>query len=83
MAAIAEQAAEAVTHDGAEVIVLGCAGMAGLEQAVSQATGVPVVDGVAAAIRLAESLVGLGLSTSKVRTYARPRDKEILGWPLA
>ncbi len=63
--------------------MLGCAGMAGLEQAVAVATGVPVVDGVAAAVRLAESLVGLGLRTSKVRTYARPREKEIVGWPLA
>lgn len=81
--AIAAQAREAVTRDGAEVIVLGCAGMAGLEQAVTEATGVPVIDGVAAAVTLAESLVGLRLSTSKVRTYAPPRDKEILGWPLA
>lgn len=83
VAAIAGQAADAVADDGAEVIVLGCAGMAGLEQAVTEATGVPVVDGVAAAVRLAESLVGLGLSTSKVRTYAPPRAKEVLGWPLA
>ena len=31
---------------------------------------------------LVESLVGLGLSTSKVRTYAPPRPKRITGWPL-
>jgi allantoin racemase len=41
-----------------------------------------VVDGVTAAVALAESLVRLGLSTSKVRTYARPRRKTITGWPL-
>ena len=35
----------------------------------------PVVDGVTAAVTIAESLVRLGLSTSKVRTYARPRPK--------
>jgi len=45
-------------------------------------TGVPVVDGVTAAVKLAESLVALGLSTSKVRTYAPPRPKRITGWPL-
>jgi len=33
-------------------------------------------------VKLAESLVALGLSTSKVRTYARPRPKNIVGWPL-
>ena len=42
-----------------------------------------VVDGVTAAVKLAESLVALGLSTSKVRTYAPPREKRIDGWPLA
>lgn len=41
----------------------------------------PVVDGVTAAVKLAESLVTLNLSTSKVRTYARPRPKTVLGWP--
>ena len=45
-------------------------------------TGVPVVDGVAAAVTIAESLVRLGLRTSKVRTYAPPRPKRITGFPL-
>ena len=39
------------------------------------------VDGVTAAVTIAESLVRLGLSTSKVRTYATPRPKNIIGWP--
>jgi allantoin racemase len=80
--AIVEQAEQAVKHDKAEVICLGCGGMAGLDQLIRQRTGVPVVDGVTAAVMLAESLVRLGLSTSKVRTYARPRTKVIHGWPL-
>lgn len=80
--AIVAEAERAVTEDHAEVVVLGCGGMAGLDEAVRQATGVPVVDGVAAAVALAEGLVGLGLSTSKVRTYAPPRPKRITGWPL-
>lgn len=81
--AIIAEAEQAVREDKAEVICLGCGGMAGLDEAVRQATGVPVVDGVTAAVKLAESLVGLGLSTSKVRTYAPPRPKRINGWPLA
>ncbi|MFE3459902.1 aspartate/glutamate racemase family protein [Nocardiopsis aegyptia] len=81
-AAIAAQARAAVEEDGAEVVCLGCAGMAGLDEAVRAATDVPVIDGVTAAVPLAESLVRLGLTTSKVRTYARPRPKAVTGWPL-
>lgn len=79
---IIEQALAAVRQDKAEVIVLGCGGMAGLDEQIRRRAGVPVVDGVAAAVAIAESLVRLGLSTSKVRTYAPPRPKKITGWPL-
>ncbi|MGV5525560.1 aspartate/glutamate racemase family protein, partial [Pseudomonas sp. XP1] len=68
--AIVEQAERAVRDDKAEVICLGCGGMAGLDEQIRQRTGVPVVDGVSAAVTIAESLVRMGLSTSKVRTYA-------------
>ena len=80
--AVVAEAETAVSQDGAEVICLGCGGMAGLDTAVAAATGVPVVDGVAAAVKLAEALVGLGLTTSKSRTFAVPRGKRITGWPL-
>jgi allantoin racemase len=83
VAAIVDQAKRAVEDDRAEVICLGCGGMAGLDEQVLAATGVPVVDGVSAALRLAESLVGLGLRTSKVRTYAPPRPKALKSWPLS
>ena len=82
VAAIVDQAAAAVTDDHAEVICLGCGGMAELEAEVRERTGVPVVDGVAAAVTIAESLVRLGLSTSKVRTFAPPRPKRVTGFPL-
>lgn len=72
----------AVSQDRAEVICLGCGGMADLEDRIEQRTGVPVVDGVAAAVTIAEGLVRLGLRTSKVRTYAPPRPKQITGWPM-
>ncbi|MGV9796577.1 aspartate/glutamate racemase family protein [Mycobacterium sp. NPDC003449] len=81
VAAIAEQAEHAVVQDKAEVIVLGCGGMAGLDANIRRRTGAPVVDGVAAAVTIAESLVRLGLSTSKIRTYAAPRRKTFKNWP--
>jgi allantoin racemase len=80
--AIVEQAAAAVRDDHAEVICLGCGGMAELESAVRARTGVPVVDGVTAAVTVAEALVRMQLSTSKVRTYAPARPKKMTGWPV-
>jgi allantoin racemase len=81
--AIVDEARIAVELDKAEVICLGCAGMAGLEEAITSALGVPVIDGVGAAVRLAEAVVGLSLRTSKLSTYAFPDPKKIIGWPLS
>ncbi len=77
------EARQAVETDHAEVICLGCAGMAGLEEAITAELGVPVIDGVGAAVRLAEAIVGLGLKTSKLSTFAPPEPKKIIGWPLS
>lgn len=69
----------AIEEDGAEAILLGCAGMTDLAEALSQETGVPVIDGVAAAVKFAEALVGLGFSTCKRGGYAFPRPKVYAG----
>ncbi|MPY50713.1 aspartate/glutamate racemase family protein [Streptomyces acidicola] len=68
-------AAERAREAGAEVLVLGCAGMTGLQRTVGEKVGLPVVDGVGAAVKLAESLVTLGLTTSRVGSYAKPLPK--------
>ncbi|MGB8939778.1 MAG: aspartate/glutamate racemase family protein [Streptomyces sp.] len=68
-------AAERARDAGAEVLVLGCAGMTGLQEKVGAALDMPVVDGVAAAVKLAESLVALGLTTSRAGSYAKPLPK--------
>ncbi len=65
----------AIEEDGAEAIVLGCAGMADLAHQLALEHGVPVLDGVSCAVKLAEGLVGLGLKTSTAGGYARPRTK--------
>jgi allantoin racemase len=64
---------------GAEAIVLGCAGMADLALTLSQRFGVPVIDGVAAAVKQAEALVGLNLTTSRRGSYAFPAAKSYAG----
>jgi allantoin racemase len=80
-AAIVEAARCAVVEDHAEVVVLGCGGMAGLDDLVSAAIGVPVVDGVAAAVSVAESLVRLGLRTTSIGSGAPP-DLSATIWPV-
>jgi len=69
----------ALAEDGAEAIVLGCAGMTDLARDLQDIYGVPVVDGVAAAVKQAEALVSLGLSTSKRGSYASPLAKPFTG----
>ena len=78
---IVHQAQLALDEDEAEVICLGCAGMAGLDKRLEQAIGAPVVDGVKSAVKLLEGLVSCGLTTSKRRTYAQPRCKELVNLP--
>jgi allantoin racemase len=65
----------AMKQDGIGAIVLGCAGMADLAHDLSIELGIPVIDGVAAAVRFAEALVGLGLKTSKYGDLAFPLAK--------
>ncbi|MCM2474108.1 aspartate/glutamate racemase family protein [Rhizobium sp. CG5] len=69
----------ALRDDRAEAIVLGCAGMADLTLELSREFGVPVIDGVAAAVKQAEALVALGLSTAKRGAYAFPVGKTYIG----
>ena len=72
-------ARHALSHDRCAAIVLGCAGMAELCHRLQAELGVPVIDGVAAAVKFAEGLVGLGLGTSKRGDYALPPAKPYAG----
>jgi allantoin racemase len=69
----------AMVEEGAEAIVLGCAGMAELAASLARQHGLPVIDGVAAAVKLAEALVALGHVTSKRGPYASPIKKPFGG----
>lgn len=75
---IAAEVGRAKAEDGTEAIVLGCAGMADLAATLSREHGLPVIEGVSAAVKLAESLKSLGLATSKVGGWAPPRPKGYL-----
>ncbi|MES0022636.1 MULTISPECIES: aspartate/glutamate racemase family protein [unclassified Mesorhizobium] len=71
--------ARAIAQDRAEAIVLGCAGMADLAHRLQQEFDLPVIDGVGAALKQAEALIALGLSTSKRGSYASPLAKPYRG----
>jgi allantoin racemase len=62
---ISDEIASALLHDNSDAIVLGCAGMADLAADLSARHHVPVIDGVAAATKLAEGLASLKLATSQ------------------
>ena len=74
---ISAEIGRAVTEDRAEAIVLGCAGMADLAGRLAGEHGLPVLDGVACAVRLAEAMAGLGLRTSRLGGYAPPPEQKL------
>jgi allantoin racemase len=85
--ALVDECESAITRDGAHVVVLGCTGMFGCVELIERGlaerglTGVPIVDPVPVALRLAESLVDLKLRHSR-RTYATPRAKPLHGYDM-
>ncbi len=74
-----EHCRRAARDDGSDVIVLGCAGMAGLCRDISSEIGLPVIDGVAAAVNLVQSLVAMGLRKSGRGEFATPPIKPYAG----
>jgi allantoin racemase len=62
---ISAEIKEAIQADGCDAIVLGCAGMADLANELGRSHDIPVIDGVAAAVKMAEALVSLGFETSQ------------------
>jgi allantoin racemase len=69
----------ALKEDGCGAIALGCGGMADLATEISNQLGIPVIDGVSAAVKFVEMLVSLGLTTSKVGDLAYPIAKPYVG----
>jgi allantoin racemase len=88
MDALEEQSIKAIEEDGAHAIVFGCTGMRGCAEALNERLaargyeGIPVIDPVVTAFKIAEALVDLGLAPS-TRTYGRPREKATPGYDLA
>ena len=64
-----ELSRRAMNEDGAEVIVLGCAGLSGMDRKIQAELNIPVLDGVACALIIATGLAQYGVGTSKVLGY--------------
>jgi allantoin racemase len=80
--ALVLESMQALDNDGADVIVFGCTGMAGMSNSVREGLNrrgydVPVIDPSITALKMAEALVDMGLSHSKM-TYPSPPQKTIV-----
>jgi allantoin racemase len=79
MEMLRQEGRRALEEDHAEAILLGCAGMAEFANELEEELGVPVIDGVVAAVKFAEGIVELGKKTSKIKTYKEPEKKNYTG----
>lgn len=78
-ATLVELAQRAVAEDGADVIILAGAPLAGLAREVADRIPVPVVDGIGAGIRLTEAVVGLASGAHRAGAFAAPPVKARTG----
>ena len=77
--AIEDEIQRSITNDKAEAIVLGCAGMADFAEKLEKKFSIPVIEGVSSSIILAEGLVKMKKTTSKLGGYSYPRPKNYSG----
>ena len=73
--ALVAESKEAIEKDEAGAIILGCTGMIGMAKELQEALGVPVIDPSVASLKLAESLVDMKISHSRL-AYPKPPEKE-------
>lgn len=78
--ALYEKAKICVEEDGAECILLGCAGYVGFAETLKEKLGVLVLDGVVPAVKLAEAAVSMGVKIPKKTICNFPDEKTILGF---
>lgn len=80
---LVQLANQAVTEDGAEVVILAGAPLAGLASLVRERVPVPLVESVAASVKMAESLAALKPRKAIVGSFRQPAPKPATGLPQA
>jgi Asp/Glu/hydantoin racemase len=82
-ALLVDLAARAVAEDGADVVILAGAPLAGLAAKVAERIPVPLVDPIQAAVKQAEALVALAPRPPRGGSFARPPGKPSSGYGAA
>jgi allantoin racemase len=72
-------AGDLVARDGAETVLLAGAVMAGVPARLQPQVSVPLIDGIACAVRQAELLHRLALPKPRAGSYASPAGREVVG----
>lgn len=70
---------KAIEEDHADVLILGCAGMVGLDTELEEALGVPVIDPVKGGVTMIKALLETNKHTSKSSAFMYPEKKERKG----
>lgn len=85
VAAKVAETARGLARDGADAVILGGAALAGMGPRIHAEVPVPLVDGIAAGVRLAEAVVSLRLKKPGAGSYAAPSGRASVGLadPLA
>jgi Asp/Glu/hydantoin racemase len=78
-AGLVEIAGRAVAENEADTIILAGAPLAGLAARVADRIPVPVIDGIAAAVKQAEALAALKPLKARAGTFRRPPPKPVTG----
>lgn len=80
---LAEACRDCVERHGAETVILGGAGLAGLARRIAEHVPVPLVDSLHAAVRFAEHVVGVGVGVGDARagrsSHVHPSPTETVG----
>jgi allantoin racemase len=72
-----ENSSKKLITQGAETVLLGCAGLSNFKDDLSRSLEVPVIDPIEAACWQLRGLVEMGLSTSRAGMFAKPNPKEL------
>jgi Asp/Glu/hydantoin racemase len=70
---------KAVDDDGAEAVILGGLGLAGLAERIADKVPVPLIDNVVAAVRIAEAAATLGITKARSGSFAATEPVKTLG----
>jgi len=74
MSLLSNAGKRAIREDGADVLVLGCTGLSGFAEKLQRELNVPVVEPSISALKMAEILISMKLTQSKI-LYQKPGEK--------